>query len=77
MSVAEWNRLQLVEKQLKRVVQTVAEWRVRDGGDSADELCDRLDRIGVPIPILHCQGVTRDGDDCGLVLYHENECKAD
>lgn len=66
---------QLNKRLLSTVRHTIATWRAMRPGRDAEELADALKRVGFEIPVLYCEGYTRDDDPCGLRLDHEGECR--
>lgn len=62
---------------LARIRQIIAEqWAARDhdSTDALDSLVATLEREGFKVPVLYCEGYTRDDDPCGLRRYHEGPC---
>ena len=71
--IGELNRLQLVEREYRRLLKALEEWCMVD--DHGPGLRDDLNLQGFPVRVLYCQGyVSRTGEPCGRVLYHDGEC---
>jgi len=66
---------QLNKRLLEAVRHTVATYAAVNPGPDTDTLRAALRGIGFEIPVLYCEGYTRDDDPCGLLLGHDGECR--
>lgn len=65
---------QLNKRLLELIRGALAEHWAMSTDPDRESIRLQLGKLGFHVPVLYCERLTKDGDECGSVKYHGGDC---